>query len=159
MAGSLNKAILIGRLGRDPEMRYTPSGQPVANFSIATDETYTGKDGQKVEKTEWHRIVVWGKQAEFCGNYLSKGRLVYIEGKIETRKWTDKDGVEKYTTEIKADRVQGLDSRQSEGGYAPAPNQQFQKNQNGSQGGGRGYDEDMGPAFPSEASGMDDAPF
>ena len=76
MAGSLNKAILIGRLGRDPEMRYTPSGQPVANFSIATDETYTGKDGQKVEKTEWHRIVVWGKQAEFCGNYLAKGRLV-----------------------------------------------------------------------------------
>ena len=114
MAGSLNKAILIGRLGRDPEMRYTPSGQPVANFSIATDETYTGKDGQKVEKTEWHRIVVWGKQAEFCGNYLAKGRLVYIEGKIETRKWTDKDGAEKYTTEIKADRVVGLDSRQSE---------------------------------------------
>lgn len=161
MAGSLNKAILIGRLGRDPEMRYTPSGQPVANFSIATDETYTGKDGQKVEKTEWHRIVVWGKQAEFCGNYLAKGRLVYIEGKIETRKWTDKDGVEKYTTEIKADRVQGLDSRQSEGGYTQAP--QFQKNQGGPQGGaqsgGRGYEDDMGPAFPSEASGMDDAPF
>lgn len=87
MAGSLNKVLLIGRLGRDPEMRYTASGQPVANFSIATDETYTSKDGQKVEKTEWHRIVVWGKQAEFCGNYLSKGRLVYIEGKLETRKW------------------------------------------------------------------------
>ena len=109
MAGSLNKVILIGRLGRDPEMRYTPSGQPVANFSVATDESYTSKDGQKVEKTEWHRIVVWGKQAEFCGNYLSKGRLVYVEGKLETRKWTDKDGAEKYTTEIKADRVLGLD--------------------------------------------------
>ncbi len=158
MAGSLNKAILIGRLGRDPEMRYTPSGQPVANFSIATDETYTGKDGQKVEKTEWHRIVVWGKQAEFCGNYLAKGRLVYIEGKIETRKWTDKDGAEKYTTEIKADRVVGLDSRQSEGGYAPAP-QQYQKNQSAPQGAGSNYEDDLGPAFPSEASGMDDAPF
>lgn len=160
MAGSLNKVLLIGRLGRDPEMRYTPSGQPVTNFSIATDETYTGKDGQKVEKTEWHKIVVWGKQAEFCGNYLSKGRLVYIEGKIETRKYTDKDGVEKYSTEIKADRVVGLDSRQSEGGFAPAP--QYQNRQ--PQGGGRpaqnaSYDEDLGPAFPSEASSMDDAPF
>ena len=105
MAGSLNKGILIGRLGRDPEMRYTPSGQPVANFSVATDESYTSKDGQKVEKTEWHRIVVWGKQAEFCGNYLSKGRLVYIEGKIETRKWTDKDTRDRYVTEITADRI------------------------------------------------------
>jgi single-strand DNA-binding protein len=129
----------------------------VANFSIATDETYTGKDGQKVEKTEWHRIVVWGKQAEFCGNYLSKGRLVYIEGKIETRKWTDKEGVERYSTEIKADRVVGLDSRQGEGGYAPAPQYQ-QRGQSAPQGGG-GYPDDMGPAFPSEASGMDDAPF
>jgi single-strand DNA-binding protein len=141
MAGSLNKVLLIGRLGRDPEMRYTPSGQPVANFSIATDETYTSKDGQKVEKTEWHRIVVWGKQAEFCGNYLAKGRLVYI-------------------TEIKADRVQGLDSRQSEGGYAPAPQYQQRPQAAPQQGGGSaGYDDDMGPAFPSEASGMDDAPF
>ncbi|KAF5035304.1 Single-stranded DNA-binding protein [anaerobic digester metagenome] len=159
MAGSLNKVILIGRLGRDPEMRYTPSGQPVANFSVATDESYTSKDGQKVEKTEWHRIVVWGKQAEFCGNYLSKGRLVYVEGKLETRKWTDKDGAEKYTTEIKADRVLGLDSRQSEGGYAPAPQYQ-QRGQAPAQGGNNmGYEEDLGPAFPSEASGMDDAPF
>ena len=115
---SVNKVIIVGRLGRDPEMRNTPSGQAVANFSVATDENYTGKDGQKVEKTEWHKIVVWGKQAEFCGNYLSKGRMVYVEGKIETRKWTDKDGAEKYTTEIKADRVQGLDKR-SEGEAAP----------------------------------------
>ena len=114
---SLNKVILIGRIGRDPEMKHTPSGQPVANFSVATDESYTGKDGQKVEKTEWHKIVVWGKQAEFCGNYLSKGRLAYIEGKLETRKWTDKDGAEKYTTEIKADRVLGLDK----GNGAAAP--------------------------------------
>lgn len=108
---SINKAIIVGYLGRDPEMRMTPAGQPVANFSVATDESYKGKDGQKVEKTEWHRITAWGKTAEFVGNYLSKGRLVYVEGKIETRKWTDKDGAEKYTTEIKADRVQGLDKR------------------------------------------------
>lgn len=155
MAGSLNKVLLIGRLGRDPEMRYTASGQPVANFSIATDETYTSKDGQKVEKTEWHRIVVWGKQAEFCGNYLSKGRLVYIEGKLETRKWQDKEGMERTTTEIRADRVLGLDSRQSEGGFAPAP--QYQRNPSG-QNADMGY-EDMGSPFPSEASGMDDAPF
>jgi single-strand DNA-binding protein len=160
MAGSLNKVLLIGRLGRDPEMRYTTSGQPVATFSIATDESYKSKDGQKVEKTEWHRIVVWGKQAEFCGNYLTKGRLVFIEGKLETRKWTDKEGVEKYTTEIKADRVDFMDSRQSEGGFAPAP--QYQRNQPQAQpqsGGGGSIDEDLGPAFPSEASGMDDAPF
>lgn len=114
---SLNKVILIGRIGRDPEMKHTPSGQPVANLSVATDESYTSKDGQKVEKTEWHKIVVWGKQAEFCGNYLSKGRLAYIEGKLETRKWTDKDGAEKYTTEIRADRVLGLDK----GNGAAAP--------------------------------------
>jgi single-strand DNA-binding protein len=154
MAGSLNKVIIIGRLGRDPEMRYTPSGQPVANFSLATDETYTGKDGQKVEKVEWHRIVVWGKQAEFCGNFLSKGRLVYIEGKLETRKWTDKDGVEKYTTEIKADRVLGLDSNQSDKGQQAAPASRAAASPYAGQ-----ADDDLGPAFPSEASGMDDAPF
>ena len=159
MAGSLNKVMLIGRLGRDPEIRYTQSGQPVANFSIATDETYMGKDGQKVEKTEWHKIVVWGKQAEFCGNYLTKGRLVYVEGKIETRKWQDQNGQDRYSTEIKADRVQGLDSRQSEGGsYAPAPQYQNRQPQQPA-GPGGGYEEDLGPAFPSEASGMDDAPF
>lgn len=153
MAGSLNKVLLIGRLGRDPEMRYTASGQPVANFSIATDETYTSKDGQKVEKTEWHRIVVWGKQAEFCGNYLAKGRLVYIEGKLETRKWQDKEGVERTTTEIRADRVVGLDSRQPEGFSSP----QYQKSQVSQN--TDSYGDDLGPAFPSEASGMDDAPF
>lgn len=156
MAGSLNKVILIGRLGRDPEMRYTPSGQPVTNFSLATDESYTGKDGNKVEKTEWHRIVVWGKQAEFCGNYLAKGRLVYVEGKLETRKWTDKDGAEKYTTEIKADRVLGLDSRQAEGGVERAP--QYQQKAPATQPAGR-QEEELGPWSPSEASLMDDAPF
>lgn len=121
---SLNKVIIIGHIGRDPEMRYTSSGQAVANFSVATDESYKGNDGQKVEKTEWHRIVVWGKQAEFCGNYLAKGRLVYVEGKLETRKWTDKDGVEKYTTEIKADRVIGMD-RKPECQQQPAAQQEY----------------------------------
>lgn len=147
MAGSLNKVLLIGRIGRDPEMRYTPAGQPVANFSLATDESYKGKDGQKVDKTEWHRIVVWGKQAEFVGNYLSKGRLIYLEGKLETRKWTDKDGSEKYTTEIKADRIVGLDAKPDQAkpqGATPAAG---------------GYDDDLGPAFPTGASGMDDAPY
>lgn len=151
MAGSLNKVQLIGRIGRDPEMRYTPSGQPVAGFSLATDESYTNKEGQKVEKTEWHRIVVWGKQAEFVGNYLGKGRLVYIEGKLETRKWTDKDNVEKYTTEIKAEKVVALDPK-PEGQAAP-------RGSAGAPAGGHDYEGDLGPAFPSEASSMDEAPF
>lgn len=142
---SLNEANIIGHLGRDPELKFTPSGQPVANFSVATDESYMGKDGQKVAKTEWHRIVVWGKQAEFCGNYLKKGSLVYVKGSLETRKWTDKDGAEKYTTEIKAIRVQGLDKRPE--GQQPAARPAALA------------DDYSGPAFPTEASGMDDAPF
>lgn len=149
MAGSLNKVLLIGHLGRDPEMRHTPSGQPVANFSVATDESYKSKDGQKVEKTEWHRIVAWGKQAEFCGNYLAKGRLAYIEGKLETRKWTDKDGAEKFTTEIKADSVKGLDSKSD--GSAPTAQR--------AQSPATNHEDEYGPSFPTEASGMDDAPF
>lgn len=118
MAGSFNRVFLIGRLGRDPEMRYTPSGQPVANFSLATDESYAGKDGQKVDVVEWHNVTVWGKPAEFVGNYLSKGRLAYVEGKLETRKWTDKDGAEKYTTEIRAHVVQGLEAKPDNQGQA-----------------------------------------
>ena len=150
MAGSLNKVQLIGRIGKDPEMRFTPSGQPVANFSLATDESYTNKDGQKVEKTEWHRIVVWGKQAEFVGNHLAKGRLIYVEGKLETRKWTDKDNVEKYTTEIKAERVVALSPKPEGQGAGAAPAGGYS---------GQDYEGDLGPAFPSDASGLDDAPF
>lgn len=86
---SLNKVILIGRIGRDPELKYTTSGQAVASLSVATDEGYTGKDGQKVEKTEWHRVTAWGKQAEFCGKYLTKGRVVYVEGS-KGAQWPDK---------------------------------------------------------------------
>lgn len=122
---SLNKAIIIGRIGKEPEVRYTQSGQAVASFSVATDESYKDQSGQKVEKTEWHRITAWGKQAEFIGNYLDKGRLVYVEGKIETRKWQDQNSHERYTTEIKAERVQALDKRpdgqQSTGQPAPPP--------------------------------------
>src|SRR5256885_15070207 len=109
MAGSgVNKVILVGNLGKDPEVRYTPGGQAVANFTIATNEAWTGKDGQKQERTEWHRIVVWGKTAENCGEYLSKGRQVYIEGRLQTREWTNKEGVKQYTTEVVANPGGGV---------------------------------------------------
>lgn len=107
---SVNKVILIGRLGQNPEVRYTPSGAAVANFSIATSESWMDKSGQKQERTEWHRIVVWGKTAENCNQYLSKGRQVYIEGRLQTRQWQDKEGQTKYTTEVQAQTVQFLGS-------------------------------------------------
>ncbi|MEK7347816.1 MAG: single-stranded DNA-binding protein [Candidatus Eisenbacteria bacterium] len=99
MAG-VNKVMLIGNLGKDPEVRSTTSGQRVANFSLATSRSWTGQDGQRQEKTEWHSIVVWGKLAEICEKYLQKGKQVYIEGRIETRSWQDKEGQTKYKTEI-----------------------------------------------------------
>ena len=105
---SLNKVMLIGHLGSDPELRYTQGGAAVANFNLATNERWTDKNGQNQEKTEWHRIVVWGKQAENCEKYLKKGRQVFIEGRLQTRDWEDKDGNKRYTTEIKADSVQFL---------------------------------------------------
>lgn len=120
---SINKVILIGNLGSDPEVRFTPSGQAVANFNIATNESWKDKNGQDQDRTEWHKIVVWGKQAENCGEYLSKGRPVYIEGKLQTREWTDKDGNKRYTTEVVAQTVQFLGGRPGEGGgksYAEA---------------------------------------
>lgn len=107
---SLNKVMLIGNLGQDPEVRFTPGGQAVATFSIATTERWTDKAGQKQEKTEWHRIVVWGKQAENCKEYLSKGRPVFIEGRLQTREWNDKEGKKRWTTEIVANLVQFLGS-------------------------------------------------
>lgn len=104
MAGSLNKVMIIGNLGRDPEVRAMPSGQKVANVNVATSERWTNKQtGQKEEKTEWHRIVLWGQQAEIAEKYLKKGSTAYFEGRIETRKWTDKDNQERYTTEIRCD--------------------------------------------------------
>ena len=105
---SVNKVILVGRLGQTPEVRYTPSGAAVGNFSIATNESWVDKSGQKQEKTEWHRIVVWGKTAENCNQYLTKGRQVYVEGSLQTRQWQDKEGQTKTTTEVKALTVQFL---------------------------------------------------
>ena len=108
MAG-VNKVILIGNLGIDPELRHTQNGQPVANFRIATSENWTDKtSGEKVERTEWHRIVVWGRTAEHCSQYLSKGRTVYIEGRLQTREWEDKEGQKRFTTEVVAQTVQFL---------------------------------------------------
>jgi single-strand DNA-binding protein len=117
MAG-VNKVILVGNLGRDPEVRYTASGQPVANFTMATTERWNDASGERKERTEWHRIVVWGKQAEIAGEYLRKGRQVYVEGSLQTREWTDREGNKKQTTEITAQRFQMLGSR---GGDSDGP--------------------------------------
>ena len=103
--GSVNKVILVGNLGRDAELRYTPGGSPVATLNLATTEIWNDKAGQRQEKTEWHRIVLWGKQAESLQEYLTKGKQIYVEGRLQTRQWDDKDGNKKYTTEIKADRI------------------------------------------------------
>lgn len=117
MAG-VNKVILIGNLGADPEIRYTPGGTAVANFRLATSETRVNKEGNKETKTEWHKIVTFGKLAEICGEYLAKGKQVYIEGKIQTRSWDDKDGNKKYMTEIVANTMQMLGGASKEGGAA-----------------------------------------
>src|SRR5919198_134277 len=111
MAGGVNKVILIGNLGSAPEVRFTPGGQAVANFRIATNETWTDKNGQKQERTEWHRIVVWGKLGELCGEYLAKGRQCYVEGRLQTREWTGKGGKKNYTTEGVAQSVVFLGGR------------------------------------------------
>ncbi|WP_291439442.1 single-stranded DNA-binding protein [Desulfovibrio sp.] len=177
----LNKVMIIGRLGRDPELRYTQSGSPVASLNIATGESYTDRDGNKVDRTEWHRVSVFQRQAENCANYLTKGSLVYVEGSLQTRKWQDQQGQDRYTTEIKAQRVQFLDRKgdapRGEGsggggggrgyeddygaaaprGNAPRGGQGAPRQQ--SQGNRRPADEDLGPAFPSEASNMDEVPF
>ncbi|MGZ3699271.1 MAG: single-stranded DNA-binding protein [Bdellovibrionota bacterium] len=119
---SVNKVILVGRLGQNPEVKYTPSGAAVANFSVATNESWTDKAGAKQERTEWHRIVVWGKLAELCSQYLSKGRQCYVEGRLQTRQWQDKDGQTKYTTEVNAQTVQflGGNAGASAGGDRPS---------------------------------------
>lgn len=114
---SVNKVILLGNLGRDPETRYTTDGSAVANLNIATSETWKDKNGEKQERTEWHRVVLFGRTAEIAGEYLKKGRSVYIEGRLQTRKYTDKDGVEKYSTEIVGDRMQLIGgAREGSGG-------------------------------------------
>ena len=144
MARGVNKVILIGNLGSDPELRYTGSGTAVCNFSLATTESYKDRDGNQVENTEWHRIVAWARLAEICGEYLKKGRQVYIEGQLQTRQWEDKDGNTRYTTEIKAREMQMLGSRDGGegggnfggggGGYDQRPQRQ---SNNGGGGGNR----------------------
>ena len=135
---SVNKAILIGRLGADPEVRYTQGGQAVANFNIATDRTWTDKSGQKQEKTEWHRIVAWGRTGELCGEYLRKGREVYVEGRIETREWQDRDGNRRWSTEINAQNVTFLGGRGDGGGGGNYGGGGGGGNYGGSGGGGGG---------------------
>jgi len=125
----VNKVILVGNLGTDPELRYTSGGQPVCDMRIATNETWTNRDGQRGERTEWHRIVVWGKQGESCANYLRKGRQVYVEGRLQTRSWEDREGNKRYTTEVVAQNVvflQGGSRGQSpEPEEPPAPAEEF----------------------------------
>lgn len=120
---SVNKVILVGNLGRDPDMRYLPSGEAVANLAIATTDNWTDKQGNKQETTEWHRVSFFGKTAEVCGQYLKKGGQVYVEGSIRTRKYTDKEGVEKFATEIRGDRMQMLGSKGERSEPVPRPQQ------------------------------------
>mgnify|MGYP006295184259 CR=1 FL=1 len=110
MARSVNKVMLIGNLGQEPELRYTGSGTAVCNMSLATNETYTNRDGEEVQNTEWHRIVAWGRLGEICNEYLDKGSQVYFEGQLQTRSWEDRDGNTRYTTEVKAQEMMFLDS-------------------------------------------------
>lgn len=148
----LNKVMIIGRLGADPDLRYTQNGQAICSLRVATDESYTDKDGNRVERTEWHSVVVFGKGAESCNKFLGKGSLAYVEGKLATRKWQDQNGNDRYTTEIRADRVQFLDRKEG-GGQKPA--QQRERRGRKAE-----YEhEDLGPAFPSETPSMDDIPF
>lgn len=115
MAEGINKVILIGNLGQDPELRHTGSGTAVCNLSLATNESYKDRDGNRVDKTEWHRVVAWGRLAETCDQYLEKGRQVYVEGSLQTREWEDRDGNSRQTTEIKARTVQFLSGSDSGG--------------------------------------------
>jgi len=154
MAGSLNKAQIIGNLTRDPEVRQTPSGQTVATIGIATNRTWKDKDGNKQEKVEFHNIVVWGKLAEICQQYLKKGAKAYFDGRLETRTWDDPDGKKNYKTEIVAENMIMLDSRGGAGGAAPAaaaaaaPVAAAAANDNA-----------PAPAAPAEEIKVDDLPF
>lgn len=128
MSGNLNKVMLIGRLGADPETRYTQGGAAVTNLRLATSEQWTDKQsGQRQERTEWHRVVLWGRQAEVASEYLNKGRMVYVEGRLETRKWQDKDGNDRYTTEVKGQQLLMLDKGEEgrSGGSRPSRDDDF----------------------------------
>lgn len=146
---SVNKVLLIGRLGNNPEIRYTNTGTAVANFNLATSESWNDKTGQKQERTEWHRVVVWGKLAELCEKYLAKGRQCYVEGRLQTRSWDDKDGNKRYTTEIVANTVQFLGSANA------------QTSQSGAHVGASGAGESAGEIPPVQESSFteDEIPF
>jgi single-strand DNA-binding protein len=150
---SVNKVILVGNLGRDPELRYTPGGQPVANFSIATSESWNKKDGSgREERTEWHRIVAWGRTAELCAQYLAKGRTVYIEGRLQTREWENKEGQKQRTTEVIANTVQFIGG--GGGGAAGGGN-----TPRGGQGSGGGAPVSGGGGFDGGPPPDDEIPF
>ena len=119
---SVNKAILVGNLGKDPEVRYMPSGEAIANITLATTDTWKDKSGTKQERTEWHRVSFFGRQAEVVGEYLKKGSQIYVEGRIQTRKWQDKEGQDRYTTEIVADRMQMLGGKSTGGSFEVVEN-------------------------------------
>lgn len=154
MAGGVNKVILIGNLGSDPELRNIPSGTAVCEFRLATNESWTDKSGQKQERTEWHRIVAWGKLGELCNRYLSKGRQAYVEGRLRTRSWEDKDGNKRWTTEIIANDVQFLSGggqrEGGRGGYEPPPPgpDDFGGGGGGFGGGGGGFGGDSDDDIP-----------
>jgi single-strand DNA-binding protein len=154
---SVNRVTLIGNLGRDPEMRYLPSGEAVANLAMATTEKYKDKAGELVEQTEWHRISFFGRMAEVCGQYLKKGSQVYVEGALRTRKYTDKEGVERYSTEIRGDRMQMLGGRQDSGSDGGQQEQRTQRPAQQSKpsggGSGNGFD-DMEDDIPFGTAGI-----
>ena len=151
--GSVNKVILVGNLGRDAELRYTPGGAAVATLNLATTEVWNDKGGQRQEKTEWHRIVLWGKQAESLQEYLTKGKQIYVEGRLQTRQWDDKDGNKKYTTEIKADRITLL------GGGGGARGGGMERGERVERGGGAPASHGGGDEPPIEPITDDDIPF
>jgi single-strand DNA-binding protein len=152
--GSVNKVILVGNLGRDAELRYTPGGAAVATLNLATTEVWNDKSGQRQEKTEWHRIVLWGKQAESLQEYLTKGKQIYVEGRLQTRQWDDKDGNKKYTTEIKADRITLLG-----GGGGGARGGGMERGERVERGGGAPASHGGGDEPPIEPITDDDIPF
>ena len=156
--GSVNKVILVGNLGRDAELRYTPGGAPVATLNLATTEVWNDKtSGQKQEKTEWHRIVLWGKSAESLSEYLTKGKQIFVEGRLQTRKWQDKDGVDKYTTEIRADRITLLGGGGGRGGGEAMGGGASRPQRSAGAGGGGGDHEPMGEPISDLTD--DDIPF
>jgi single-strand DNA-binding protein len=151
--GSVNKVILVGNLGRDAELRYTPGGAAVATLNLATTEVWNDRSNQRQEKTEWHRVVLWGKQAESLQEYLTKGKQIYVEGRLQTRQWDDKDGNKRYTTEIKCDRVTLLGGGGGRGG-AGGGSEAYGGRGSGASGGGGHMDEP-----PVEPITDDDIPF